>query len=106
MKKKRSRRSFSPEEKVKTVLLLWSDRRSVSALCREKEISWTLLDRWQNLAMEGMVKALTPESREKLPALSGRLEKLLEKKVVRRSGVVKLEERLKTIQKQKTQATP
>jgi hypothetical protein len=31
---------------------------------------------------------------------------LLEKKIMRRSGVVKLEERLKTIQKQKTQATP
>jgi transposase-like protein len=106
MKKKRSRRSFSPEEKVKTVLLLWSERRSVSALCREKEISWTLLDRWQDLAMEGMVKALTPESREKLPGLSGRLEKLLEKKIMRRSAMVKLEERFKTIQKQKTQATP
>jgi hypothetical protein len=52
--------------------------------------------------MEGMVRALTPESKEKLPALSGRLEKLLEKKIMRRSGVVKLEERLKTIQKQKT----
>jgi len=106
MKAKRSRRSFSLEEKVKSVLLIWTGRRSVSALCREKEISWTLLDHWQNLAMEGMVRALSPESKEKLPALSGRLERLLEKKVSRRSGVVKLEERLKTIQQQKTPCTP
>lgn len=103
MKKKRSRRSFSPEEKAKTVLLLWTDRRSVSALCREKEISWTLLDRWQNLAMEGIVRALTPQCREKLPVLSGRLEKLLQRKGMSRSGAVKLEERLKRIQQQKSQ---
>jgi len=106
MKGKRSRRSFSPEEKVKAVLLIWTDRRKVSALCREQQISWTLLHHWQDLAMEGMVRALSPESKEKLPGLSGRLEKLLEKKVMRRSGVVKLEERLKTIQQQRTPATP
>jgi DNA-binding Lrp family transcriptional regulator len=56
--------------------------------------------------MEGMVKALSPEIKEKPPALSERLEKLLEKKVTKRSGVVKLEERLKTIQQQKTPGTP
>src|SRR5512137_2812574 len=98
MKGKQSRRSYSTEEKVKAVLMIWSDRRSVSALCREKEISWTLLNHWQNLAMEGMVKALSPEIKEKAPALSDRLEKLLEMKVGRGSGVVKLAERLKTIQ--------
>jgi hypothetical protein len=86
--------------------MIWSDRRSVSALCREKQVSWTLINHWQNVAMEGMVKALSPEIKEKSPALSERLEKLLEKKVTKRSGVVKLEERLKTIQQQKTPATP
>jgi len=106
MKGKRNRRLYSPEEKVKAVLMIWSDRRSVSALCQEKQVSWTLLNHWQNLAMEGMVKALSPEVKKKLPALSERLEKLLEKKVTKRSGVVKLEERLKTIQQQKTPPTP
>jgi len=105
MKVKRNRRVYSPEEKVKAVLMIWSDRRSVSALCREKQVSWTLLNRWQNLAMEGMVKALSPDIKEKPPALSERLEKLLEKKVTRRSGAVKLEERLKSIQ-QKPPGTP
>ena len=106
MKGKRNRQFYSPEEKVKAVLLIWSDRRSVSALCREKQVSWTLLNHWQNLAMEGMVKALSPEIKEKPFALSERLEKLVEKKVTRRSGVVKLEERLKTIQQQKAPGTP
>jgi transposase-like protein len=106
MKVKRNRRFYSPEEKVKAVLLIWSDRRSVSALCREKQVSWTLVNHWQNLAMEGMVKALSPEVKEKLPALSERLEKLLQKKVTKRSGVVKLEERLKSIQQQKAPSAP
>lgn len=106
MKVKRNRRFYSPEEKIKAVLMIWSDRRSVSALCREKQVSWTLLNHWQNLAMEGMVKALSPEIKERPPALSERLEKLLEQKVTKRSGVVKLEERLKTIQQQKTPCTP
>jgi hypothetical protein len=52
--------------------------------------------------MEGMVKALSPEIKEKPPALPERLEKLLEKKITKRGGTVKLEERLKTIQQQKT----
>jgi transposase-like protein len=102
MKGKPNRRFYSPEEKVKAVLMIWSDRRSISALCREKQVSWTLLNHWQHLAMEGMVKALSPDVKEKPPALSERLEKLLEKKLTKRSGVVKLEERLKTIQQQKT----
>jgi len=106
MKVKRNRRSYSPEEKVKAVLMIWSDRRSVSALCREKQVSWTLLNHWQNLAMEGMVKALSPEVKEKSPVLSERLEKLLEKKVTKRSGVVKLEDRLKSIQQQKAPGIP
>ena len=78
MKGKRNRRLYNPEEKVKAVLMIWSDRRSVSALCREKQVSWTLLNHWQHLAMEGMVKALSPEVKEKPPALSERLEKLVE----------------------------
>ncbi len=102
MKGLRNRRFDSPEEKVKAVLMIWSGRRSVSALCREKQVSWTLINHWQHLAMEGMVKALSPEIKEKPPALPERLEKLLEKKVTKRSGVMKLEERLKTIQQQKT----
>ena len=102
MKGKRNRRFYSPEEKVKAVLMIWSDRRSVSALCREKQVSWTMLNHWQHLAIEGMVKALSQEVKEKPPALPERLEKLLEKKVLKRSGAVKLEERLKTIQQQKT----
>jgi len=102
MKGKRNRRLYNPEEKVKAVLMIWSDRRSVSALCREKQVSWTLLNHWQHLAMEGMVKALSPEIKEKPPALPERLEKLLEKKITKRGGTVKLEERLKTIQQQKT----
>jgi transposase-like protein len=60
-------------------------------------ISPTLLDRWQNQAMEGMLTALSPKRPEEPAALSPRLSRLIEKKLP--DPTVKLEKRLKAIQK-------
>ena len=63
------------------------------------EISPALLGQWQNLAIEGMLKALDPKQKDPMPALNHRLSRLIEKKLAGPTG--KLEKRLKTIQKAK-----
>ena len=105
-KKTRIRRKFTTQEKLKAVLMVWTQSRSATEVCREMKLSWTLLDRWQNQAMEGMLNALEPKKKEKPAPLNDRLERLLEKKLSARSGgFVKLEDRLETVQK-KRQAAP
>ena len=95
----RSRRIFDPQQKITAVLSLWTERRSPAQLCQEMAISPALLGQWQNQAIEGMLSALGPKSREPLPPLSHRLEKLIEKKLADPGG--RIEKRLKSIQKGK-----
>ena len=106
--KKRIRRTFTVEEKLKAVLLIWTERRTGTEICREMNLHWGLLDRWQNQALEGMLSALEPKKKESSPVLNGRLSKLLEKKLSsRNNGIVKLEERLETVQrKHRSKAAP
>jgi hypothetical protein len=61
-------------------------------------ISPTLLGQWQNLAIEGMLKALDPTKKDPLPPINQRLSRLIEKKL---SEPGKLEKRLQSIQKQR-----
>jgi hypothetical protein len=61
------------------------------------DISPTLLGQWQNLAIEGMLKALDPRKKDPLAPLNHRLSRLIEKKLSGSDG--RLEKRLKTIQK-------
>lgn len=95
--KKRTRRVFTPQEKATAVLSIWTEQKQVSHLCREMSVSWSLLDRWQNQAMEGMLWALSPKRPEHPRQLNPRLQKLMEKKLG--GNLVKLEHRLKTIQR-------
>lgn len=98
-KKTRVRRTFSVEEKLKAILLVWTDRKSGAQICKEMDLNWTLLDRWQNQAMEGMLSALEPKRKEEAVHLNSRLEKLLEKKLsARNTGFKKLEGRLASLQ--------
>ena len=78
-RKRRERKEFSVQEKCEAVLSIWSDRRSMTELCRELEVSYPVVQKWQSLAMEGMVQALSPKnpSEELPPRLSPRLEKML-----------------------------
>jgi transposase-like protein len=79
------------------VLSIWTERRTTAQMCQEMDISPTLLGQWQNLAIEGMFKALDPKKKDPLPPLNHRLSRLIEKKLAGPGG--KLEKRLKTIQK-------
>jgi transposase-like protein len=78
------------------VLSIWSERRTSAQVCQELDISPTLLGQWQNLAIEGMLKALDPTKKDPLPPLNHRLSRLIEKKL---SEPGKLEKRLQSIQK-------
>ncbi len=78
------------------MLSIWSERRTSAQVCQEMDISPTLLGQWQNLAIEGMLKALDPKKKDPLPPINQRLSRLIEKKL---SEPGKLEKRLQSIQK-------
>lgn len=97
MKTKRPRRVFHPKEKITAVLSTWTQQKSMTQICREMSISWSLLDQWQNQAMEGMLTALSPKRPDPSKGLNPRLVQLIDKKLSK-SNLVKLEKRLQTIQ--------
>ena len=99
----RSRRVFDPQQKITAVLSVWTERRSSAQICQELEISPNLLGQWQNLAIEGMLKALDPTKKDPLPPLNRRLSRLIEKKL--KGPDRKLEERLKAVQRKKQLST-
>jgi hypothetical protein len=93
-------------EKCRAVLSVWTERRRSSEVCRELSIPWMVLSLWQKRAMEGMLQALEPRVKlDKGPALSPRLQALLEKKrltLMTTTAQGKLEHRLsKAQEKQK-----
>lgn len=65
-------------------------------MCRELSISSSLLNQWQNQAMEAMVTALSPK-RSESKTLNPRLSRLIEKNLP--DPTVKLQKRLKAIEK-------
>jgi transposase-like protein len=101
---KQARRVFDPQQKITAVLSIWSERRTNAQLCQEMDISPALLGQWQNLAIEGMLRALDPKKKDPLPPINQRLSRLIEKKLAGSTG--KLEKRLRAIQKNKAAITP
>ena len=94
---KKGRSSYTAEEKCRAVLSVWTERRKPGEVCRELGVAWTILNQWQERAMEGMLLALQPRAPkiEKTVALNARLAVLLERK----SGAMKgLERRLARLQ--------
>ena len=96
----RSRRIFDPQQKITAVLSIWSERRTTAQVCQEMDISPSLLGQWQNLAIEGMLKALDPTKKDPVAPLNQRLSRLIEKKLAGPS--MKLEKRLKAVQQSKS----
>ncbi|HSM89270.1 MAG TPA: transposase [Desulfobacterales bacterium] len=101
---KQTRRVFDPQQKITAVLSIWSERRTNAQLCQEMDISPALLGQWQNLAIEGMLRALDPKQKDPLPPINQRLSRLIEKKLAGSTG--KLENRLRAIQKHKAAISP
>jgi len=101
MEEKRGRKvSFhTAEQKCRAVLSVWTERRKPGEICQELGIAWSLLNQWQERAMEGMLLALEPRRVpvEKGVPLSSRLAVLLERKS-KAGGMKGLERRLVRLQ--------
>jgi hypothetical protein len=93
---------YGAMEKCRAVLSVWTERRKPAEVCRGLSIPWMVLSLWQKRAMEGMLQALEPRVKlEKGPALSPRLQALLEKKrlgIMTTAAQGKLESRLSKAQ--------
>ena len=97
-KKGRKGSGHTAEEKCRAVLSVWTERRKPGEVCRESGVAWSLLNQWQERAMEGMLMALQPRVLvDKGVALNPRLAVLLERKS--KGGAIKgLERRLAKLQ--------
>jgi len=102
-KLKKLRVQHTAQERVAAVLSVWSERRRPRELIKEMSINANSLSQWQHRAMAAMLKALEPrdKEREKGPALSPRLEKLLARKSAQINKMGKLANRLEKIQQEK-----
>src|SRR5512146_2447320 len=79
--RKRQTINHGAMEKCQAVLAVWTERGKPAEICREMRVPWMVLEQWQKRAMEGMLQALEPRVRlDKGPALSPRLQALLDKK--------------------------
>jgi transposase-like protein len=97
-KKGRKVSGHTAEQKCRAVLSVWTERRKLGEVCRELGVTWSLLNQWQERAMEGMLVALQPRIPvDKGVALNPRLAVLLERKS--KGGVMKgLDRRLAKLQ--------
>jgi len=97
-KKGRRGSGHTAKEKCRAVLSVWTEKRKPGEVCRELGIAWTVLNQWQERAMEGMLLALQPRvAVDKAVALNSRLAVLLERKS--KGGAMKeLERRLARLQ--------
>ena len=98
-KRRKKDLEYTAQQKCRAVLSVWTERRKPGEICRELGVGWSLLNQWQERAMEGMLMALKPRisAMEKTVALNSRLAVLLERKS--RGGVMKgLERRLAKLQ--------
>ncbi len=99
-KKGRKGSGHTAEEKCWAVLSVWTEKRKPGEICRELGVGWSILNQWQERAMEGMLSALQPRVpvTEKTVVLNSRLAVLLERKS-KRGGMKGMERRLARLQK-------
>lgn len=103
-KTRRERVIHSAKEKAQAVLAWWTERRRPSEICRQMEITPTVLNHWQERAMEGMLAALEPRTRlpeeQQKPLLPAKVERLLVRKTSS-EPLTRLARRLTTLQQAK-----
>jgi transposase-like protein len=97
-KKGRKGSGHTAKEKCRAVLSVWTEKRKPGEVCRELGVAWSILNQWQERAMEGMLLALQPRAAvDKAVALNSRLALLLER--TSKGGAMKeLERRLARLQ--------
>ena len=101
---RKARILLSPARKCQAVLQVWTERQSISEVCRSLGVQRPQVERWEELALEGMLKNLEPRrigdlSEPEKASLSSHLEKLLEKRL-RQAGrrQASLETKLQSVQ--------
>lgn len=108
--KKRQMNNYGAMEKCQAVLSVWTERRRPSEICRELSIPSMVFAQWQKRAIEGMLQALEPRvSLDKGPALSPRLQAMLEKKrltLLTSAAQGRLEKTLLRVQESRKAETP
>jgi len=52
LSEKKTYRKFTPQQKLELVMASWRGERSIAELCREHEISESLLRRWRDQVLE------------------------------------------------------
>lgn len=105
--KKRQPTNHGAMEKCRAVLAVWTERQRPAEVCRELGIPWMVLSEWQKRAMEGMLQALEPRvNLDKGPALSHRLQAMLEKKRLTSTAQGRLEKKLSKAQEATKVETP
>jgi transposase-like protein len=73
--------TWTAAQKAEAVLKVWAQASTPSRICREMNITWTILNHWQQRAMEGMLQALEPYVQlDKGQSLSPRLQELIRKR--------------------------
>jgi transposase-like protein len=98
-KRRRKGSDHTAEEKCRAVLSVWTERHKPGEVCQELGVAWSILNQWQERAMEGMLSALQPRipAMQKTVALNSRLAVLLERKS-KRGGMKGMERRLARLQ--------
>ena len=110
-KRQNQKHQHAAVEKARAVLSVWTERRKPVEICRELQIQWNILQMWQKRAMEGMLQALEPRvNLKKGPALSSKLQQMLEKREKRLPVSVipenRLEEKLMKVQASRSEKKP
>src|SRR5690348_14413676 len=100
VKAKREPLPHSTQQRVQAVLSVWTERRHTREVCRELAIHPRVLYAWERRALQAMLKALAPATRQEPgPALSPKLERLLLRQAFEQKGrMAKLEKRLAKLQ--------
>jgi transposase len=52
LSEKRTYRKFTPQQKLELVMASWRSERSIAELCREHDVSESLLRRWRDQVLE------------------------------------------------------
>ena len=81
--KKTEQDKYGAAEKCRAVLAVWMEKKKASVLCREMQISASLLWQWQDRALSGILEALEPRGRQERmsgPALPMQVKRLLDRK--------------------------
>ena len=75
-------------EQCRAVLSVWTEKRTVEQVCRELDLRRPVFMQWQERAMSGMIRALSPREAQEArkPALAVMVRRLVERQAAEAGG--------------------